>query len=69
MKRVSRPLDVVAVKKHRREECVHYKGCLEEASALLWPSFTCEGCQLFFPRPATDHASYERSASPLGWEI
>ena len=68
MQKVERPLKFETVGKHRREDCIHYEGCLEEASALLWPSFSCKGCRLFMGRK-TQTMSYEKSASPLGWEI
>jgi len=67
MKRIERPLELQAIDIHRRENCIHYKGCLEEASALLWPSFSCKGCKLFFMKKA-EPVSYERAASPLAWE-
>ncbi|MFO8071403.1 MAG: hypothetical protein R6V85_05965 [Polyangia bacterium] len=68
MKKINRPLEMKNVKRHRREDCVHYEGCLEEASALLWPSFSCEDCKQFAPKrksiPRNDHCS-----SPLAWEM
>ena len=63
-----RPLDLSAVKCHRKENCVHYEACLDEASALLWPSFSCEGCRLFIAK-TTKSVSHRRAATPLAWEI
>ncbi|MDD5309668.1 MAG: hypothetical protein PHU25_20305 [Deltaproteobacteria bacterium] len=68
MKRLERTLDYGTVTDHRRENCVHYEGCLEEASALLWQSFSCSECRLFMRRPSLI-LSYERAASPLAWEV
>jgi hypothetical protein len=67
MKRIEQPLEINRVEEHRREDCAHYMGCLEEASTLLWPSFSCLGCRFFAcgGRPAL---SYERAASPLAWD-
>jgi hypothetical protein len=67
MKKINRLLDMKAVEEHRREDCLHYDGCLEEASALLWPSFSCCGCKLFEERiePAP---RFEQCASPLAWD-
>lgn len=68
MHKIDRPLTLNAVVRHRREECTHYECCLEEASALLWPSFSCEGCRLFSQR--TNQPLYcERASSPLAWEV
>ena len=47
MKRIENPLDMNTVTLHRREECIHYASCLEEASAMLWPSFSCAGCKQY----------------------
>jgi hypothetical protein len=68
MQKVDRPLTIESVNKHRREECLHYEACLEEASALLWPSFSCSGCRLFMEK-RNRTIVYEQSASPLAWEI
>ncbi len=68
MKKICRPLTLETVNAHRREECLHYESCLEEASALLWPSFSCDGCGLFVAK-TTDNVCHERSASPLAWEV
>ena len=68
MKKVNRPLEIRAVREHRREDCIHYEGCLEEASALLWPSFSCEGCKLFAPKKESEK-QHERAASPLAWDF
>lgn len=67
MKRLEHPLEVRTVCRHRREECVHYDMCLKEASALLWPSFSCADCKLYFGRHG-GLVRYERAASPLGWD-
>ncbi len=68
MKEVNRPLNLESVIEHRREHCIHYDGCLDEASALLWQSFSCDGCSLFCER-IVEPVYYERAVSPLGWEI
>ncbi|MCP4677149.1 MAG: hypothetical protein GY854_16870 [Deltaproteobacteria bacterium] len=68
MKKICRPLNLEAVNTHRKESCLHYDGCLEEASALLWPSFSCEGCKLYMEKTA-EPVCYDRAASPLAWEI
>ena len=68
MRKVNEPLKMDAVRLHRREDCVHYEVCLEEASALMWQSFSCKGCE-YFCRKQTRPVSYERSASPLAWEV
>ena len=67
MKRIEQPLEITAVAAHRHEECVHYTACLEEASALLWPSFSCRDCPLF-EFGGNPVVSYERYASPLAWD-
>ena len=68
MKKICRPLSLDAVQDHRKERCLHYDGCLDEASALLWPSFSCEGCELYMEKVA-DSVCYERASSPLAWEL
>ena len=68
MKKVCRPLTIDTVKAHRKEDCVHYEGCLEEASALLWPSFSCDGCEQFSAK-RNESREFERAASPLGWDM
>ena len=68
MKKIKRPLDIKGVTEHRREDCVHYDGCLEEASAMLWPSFSCAGCKHFVVKEKPI-PSYERAASPLAWDF
>jgi hypothetical protein len=68
MKKLERTLEYRTVTDHRRENCVHYEGCLEEASALLWQSFSCRECQMFSRRPSPV-LSYDRAASPLAWEV
>ena len=70
MRKVSQPLKVENVRIHRREECTHYEVCLEEASALMWQSFSCQGCQFYAKKKEGGATlSYERSTSPLAWEI
>ena len=68
MKKVSRTLDLDSIPVHRREECLHYESCLDEASALLWPSFSCYGCALYCEKKLEPH-SYERASSALAWEV
>jgi len=68
MKKMENPLDMRNVSRHRKENCIHYASCLEEASAMLWPSFSCERCK-HFAESERSSQDYNRSASPLGWEI
>lgn len=68
MKRIENPLDMNTVNLHRREECIHYASCLEEASAMLWPSFSCAGCKQYAEAEAPV-PTYDRAASPLAWEF
>jgi len=68
MKKISQPLDFHLVMDHRREDCVHYAGCLEEASAMLWQSFSCKNCKQYSVGSKSTHC-YEKSASPLAWEV
>lgn len=67
MKKVNRLLDLRAVQCNRREDCQHYPACLEEASALLWPSFSCDGCKLFEERRDSS-LRWGQSCSPLAWD-
>jgi len=67
MKRLEQPLEIARVCEHRHEECIHYNSCLEEASALLWPSFSCKSCPQY-ALGGTPVMSYERAASPLAWD-
>jgi hypothetical protein len=69
MRKVNQPLKMENVRLHRREDCVHYEVCLEEASALMWPSFSCEGCRFFARKEGGAIPRYERAASPLAWEV
>jgi hypothetical protein len=68
MKKIDRPLDLKRVNAHRKENCIHYASCLEEASAMLWPSFSCAGCKQYMTK-GREINSYERAASPLAWEF
>ncbi len=68
MQKIDHALKIEMVRIHRREDCDHYEVCLEEASALMWQSFSCKGCR-FFQARQTRPASYEKSVSPLGWEV
>ncbi len=68
MRKINEPLKLDAVRIHRRENCLHYEICLEEASALMWQSFSCKGCEHFTAK-ACDSMTYERSMSPLAWEV
>ena len=68
MKKIFHPLKLDSVNAHRKEDCLHYDGCLEEASALLWPSFSCKGCPLYNPQDIK-HIHQEGATSPLGWEV
>ena len=47
MKKIDFFLDMKNVTAHRRDDCIHYASCLEEASAMLWPSFSCANCKQF----------------------
>ncbi len=69
MKKIEHPLDIKSVEEHRRENCVHYASCLEEASAMLWPSFSCSNCRQYTKTPARAVSSYERATSPLAWDF
>ena len=68
MKKIDRTLELDAVRSHRREDCLHYSNCLDEASALLWPSFSCEECERY-RQVEVEKLSYEKAASPLAWEV
>ena len=70
MKKIMRPLDIKSVKAHRLESCIHYEGCLNEASALQWPSFSCQGCNYFIPKKRGTHPLHHlKACTPLAWEI
>ncbi len=70
MQKIPNTLKIEMVRIHRREDCNYYEVCLEEASALMWQSFSCKGCRFFAERESAPMPeSYEKSASPLGWEI
>jgi len=69
MQRLRHPLDLQAVPKHRHEECQHYEECLEHASALLWPSFSCRECRSFVTKAERPYQSNGRCASPLAWDL
>ena len=68
MRKVNEPLKLDSVLIHRREDCMHYDICLEEASALMWQSFSCKGCE-HFSKKTFEPVSYERAVSPLAWEV
>ncbi|MDJ0762389.1 MAG: hypothetical protein QNJ97_05315 [Myxococcota bacterium] len=69
MKKIRRPLTLEAVTIHRKETCLHYESCLDQASALLWPSFSCEGCPNYVKAAGSEGMCYEKAASPLAWEV
>ena len=69
MKKIDHTLKIEMVRIHRREDCDHYEVCLEEASALMWQSFSCKGCRFFTERAARPVSTYEKTVSPLGWEV
>ncbi len=69
MKKICRPLTLETVDFHRREECLHYEACLEQASALLWPSFSCDGCPNYIVTAADKMMSHDKEVSSLGWEV
>lgn len=69
MRKIDRPLTLESVKFHRKDNCIHYDGCLEEASALLWPSFSCQDCKLFMEKRNSVVYGSERAASPIAWEV
>jgi len=68
MKKIVQPLQLGATKHHRREECQHYDACLDQASALSWPSFSCNGCKLFMAKKSRSIV-YDKAASPLAWDM
>ena len=70
MRKVNQPLKLDNIRVHRREDCSHYEICLEEASALMWQSFSCKGCRFYAAKKGGSSVlSYERSASPLAWDV
>jgi hypothetical protein len=69
MKKIEQTLELARVAEHRREDCANYTGCLHEASALLWPSFSCKNCDRYIASSLCSIESYERNASPLAWDI
>lgn len=69
MRKVNQPLKIENVRIHRREDCSYYDKCLEEASALMWQSFSCKDCQFYTKKEGGVLLSYERSVSPLAWEV
>lgn len=69
MKRIDRSLHADAVQAHRREDCLHYQSCLSEASARLWPSFSCKGCELYHPESKSSSRPFDHASSPQGWDI
>jgi len=68
MQKRDQTLKIEMVRIHRREDCSHYEVCLEEASALMWQSFSCKGCR-FFTEQTARPVPYEKSVSPLAWEV
>ncbi|MBN2802125.1 MAG: hypothetical protein JXR91_03425 [Deltaproteobacteria bacterium] len=68
MQKLNHELQLKEINIHRKEECVHYDDCLTEASALLWPSFSCKGCESYHCHH-TNILSYERASTPLAWEV
>jgi hypothetical protein len=68
MRKVNRPLEFDTVCVHRREDCIRYTACLNEASALLWQSFSCDECELYTPANMDD-LCYQKACSPLAWEV
>jgi hypothetical protein len=71
MRKVNRPLEFESVCSHRREDCIRYAGCLSEASALLWQSFSCDECELYTPADMESLESrwHQKACSPLAWEV
>jgi len=68
MEKICQPLEFNDVNEHRRDNCIHYGGCLEEASAMLWPSFSCKNCKQFIA--SDNNVIYrEKALSPLAWEV
>lgn len=68
MQKIDQTLRIEMVRIHRREDCNYYEVCLEEASALMWQSFSCKGCRFFSERTCAP-VTYEKSVSPLAWEV
>jgi hypothetical protein len=69
MQKIPHTLKIEMVRIHRREDCNYYEVCLEEASVLMWQSFSCQGCRFFSQRLDPIPVSYEKSVSPLAWEV
>ncbi len=68
MQKLDHELQYQETNEHRRESCIHYDSCLTEASALLWPSFSCKDCLNFCAHSEANIISYERACTPLAWE-
>jgi hypothetical protein len=42
-------LDVDLVNKYRKLNCVFYEHCLDHASDFIYESFSCKGCEFYYP--------------------
>ena len=69
MRNLNQELQIKEISEHRKEECIHYDTCLSEASALLWPSFSCKECMNYCADTEHRIISYERAAPPLAWDL
>ncbi|MBN2339841.1 MAG: hypothetical protein JXX29_12305 [Deltaproteobacteria bacterium] len=67
MQKLNHELHIQEINEHRKDDCVHYDTCLTEASALLWPSFSCKDCSNY-SCSSRRMISYERACTPLAWE-
>lgn len=67
MQKLNNELNIQEISEHRKDDCVHYDTCLTEASALLWPSFSCKDCSNY-ACSSRRMMSYERACTPLAWE-
>jgi hypothetical protein len=69
MQKIPHTLKIEMVRIHRREDCNYYEVCLQEASALMWQSFSCKECRFFSERTVPLPVNCEKSVSPLAWEV
>jgi L-rhamnose mutarotase len=69
MQKINHPLELDMIDEHRKEDCINYSCCLDEASTLLWASFSCKGCTNYCKSSASTIQRYERNATPLAWEV
>ena len=65
MRKLEETLDVREISLHRRDDCKHYDGCLNEASTKRWRSFSCLDCNRF--QQEVQLTPRLRRASTLAW--